>query len=90
MRPMRGLNGQRAWISTLPQMRHTWMEPPKTLVTSRNIENNRVHQALDTEAGIMLTACPFCSITLNDSVKSFEKGDVIQVMDITELIVSAL
>ena len=67
-----------------------WMEPARTLVTSQTIANNRVHQALDTGAGILLTACPFCNITLNDAVKSLEKEDVIQVMDITELTVSAL
>ncbi len=67
-----------------------WMEPPKTLVTSQSISNNRVHQALDTGVGILLTACPFCNITLNDAVKSLEKEDVIKVMDITELIITAL
>ena len=67
-----------------------WMEPPKTLVSSQAIANNRVHQALDTGAEILLTACPFCNINLNDAVKSLEKEDVITVMDITELIVSAL
>jgi Fe-S oxidoreductase len=67
-----------------------WMEPPETLVSSQAIANNRVRQALDTGAEILLTACPFCNITLNDAVKSLGKEDVIQVMDITELIVSAL
>ena len=66
------------------------MEPPETLVSSQAIANNRVRQALDTGAEILLTACPFCNITLNDAVKSLGKEDVIQVMDITELIVSAL
>jgi len=67
-----------------------WMEPPETLVSSQAIANNRVRQALDTGAEILLTACPFCNITLNDAVKTLQKEDVIQVMDITELIVSAL
>lgn len=63
-----------------------WMEPPKGLVSSQVIAEKRVQQALDTGAEILLTACPFCNITLNDAVKSLEKEDSIKVMDITELI----
>jgi len=67
-----------------------WMEPPKTLVSSQSIANSRVLQALDTGAEILLTACPFCNITLNDAVKALEKEGDIKVMDITELIAVAL
>jgi len=64
-----------------------WMEPPKKgFVTSQTIAEKRVQQALDTEAEILVTACPFCNITLNDTVKSMKKGDYIKIMDITELI----
>jgi Fe-S oxidoreductase len=63
-----------------------WMEPPKELISSQAIAEKRVHQALDTGAEILLTACPFCNITLNDAVKSLEKEGTIKVMDITELI----
>lgn len=67
-----------------------WMEPPKGLITSQAIAEKRVHQALDTGAEILLTACPFCNITLNDAVKSLEKEDSLAVMDITELIAMSL
>jgi Fe-S oxidoreductase len=67
-----------------------WMEPPGGLVSSQDIANRRVQQALDTGAEILLTACPFCNITLGDSVKSLEKENTIKVMDITELVSMAL
>lgn len=67
-----------------------WMEPPKALVPSQVIAEKRVKQALGTGAEILLTACPFCNITLNDALKSLEKEDSIKVMDITELVSMSL
>ena len=67
-----------------------WMEPPHTLVSSQSIAKRRVRQALDTGAEILLTACPFCNITLNDAVNILEKQDVLEVMDITELVFLSL
>jgi Fe-S oxidoreductase len=49
-----------------------------------------VKQALDTGAEILLTACPFCKITLTDAVKAMKVEKSIQVMDITELIAVSL
>jgi Fe-S oxidoreductase len=66
------------------------METPKGLVTSQAIAEKRVKQALDTGAEILLTACPFCKITLTDAVKALKVEGSIQVMDIAELIVRAL
>ena len=67
-----------------------WMEPPKGLLSSQVIAEKRVEQALDTKAEVLLTACPFCNITLSDAIKSMEKEGSIKVMDITELICSSL
>ncbi|MBW2309869.1 MAG: (Fe-S)-binding protein [Deltaproteobacteria bacterium] len=67
-----------------------WMEPHKSLLSSQAIADRRVRQALDTGAEILLTACPFCNITLNDSVKSLDKEDIITVMDISELVLMSL
>jgi len=67
-----------------------WMEPPKSLLSSQAIAQKRVWQALDTDAEILLTACPFCNITLNDAVKTMEKEDALKVMDITELLCISL
>ena len=62
-----------------------WMEPPRTLVSSQSIAQKRVQQALHTGAEILVTACPFCNITLKDAVNALEKEDVLEVMDITTL-----
>ena len=67
-----------------------WMELPSSLLSSQAIAEKRVYQALDTGAEILLTACPFCNITLNDAVKSLEKEDSLAVMDITELLCMSL
>ncbi|NIR13931.1 MAG: (Fe-S)-binding protein, partial [Desulfobacterales bacterium] len=63
-----------------------WMEPSPTLVSSQSIAEKRVHQALDTGAEILITACPFCNITLKDAINALEKEDVLEVMDITALV----
>lgn len=67
-----------------------WTELPREFVSSQAIAEKRVQQALDSGANILLTACPFCNITLNDATKSLEKEDAIKVMDITELISGCL
>jgi Fe-S oxidoreductase len=67
-----------------------WMEPPKDLVSSQVIAEKRVKQAFNTAAEILLTACPFCNITLTDAVKGLQKEDPLKVMDITELITMSL
>jgi Fe-S oxidoreductase len=63
-----------------------WMEPPQGLLSSQSIAERRVRQALATGAEVLLTACPFCNITLTDAVKSLEQEEAITVMDITELV----
>jgi len=67
-----------------------WMEPPKGLVSSDAIAEKRAKQALETGADILLTACPFCNITLGDAVKAMGEEASITVMDIATLISMAL
>jgi len=67
-----------------------WMESPKGLVSSQAIAERRVRQALDTGSEVLLTACPFCNITLSDAVRALGKEDVIKVIGITELLTMAL
>jgi Fe-S oxidoreductase len=67
-----------------------WMEPAEGLMPSQVIAEKRIQQALDTGAEILLTACPFCNISLTDAVKILDKEDAIQIIDITELISMAL
>jgi heterodisulfide reductase subunit D len=50
----------------------------------------RTAEALDTGAGVVAAACPFCNTMLTDGVKHGEKEDSVKVMDIAELIASAM
>ena len=52
-----------------------------------NIE--RVEEALETKASIVGVACPFCMTMMTDGVKSKEKQEVVKVLDIAELIAQA-
>ena len=49
----------------------------------------RVKKALATDASVLVTACPFCIVCLEDSVKS-QKIQALTVMDIAELAAQAL
>lgn len=54
------------------------------------INFERTHEALDTGASLIASACPFCNTMLTDGVKHEEREDQVKVMDIAELIVSEL
>ena len=56
--------------------------------TRINIE--RTKEAIGTNANIIATACPFCNTMMTDGIKSNEKEDIMQVMDIAELIASSI
>ena len=50
----------------------------------------RVEQALEAEANILAAACPYCMVMFEDSVLSSDKGDIIEVRDIAELVQEAI
>ncbi len=50
----------------------------------------RSGEALDTGAGIVAAACPFCNTMLTDGVKHAEKEEEVKVMDIAELIADSM
>lgn len=50
----------------------------------------RVEEALDTGAGVLAVACPFCLLTLEDAVKVGGYEDRLQVLDIMELVAKAM
>ncbi|MCK4433934.1 (Fe-S)-binding protein [Candidatus Bathyarchaeota archaeon] len=50
----------------------------------------RVRDAVESGAEILATACPFCLLTLEDAVKTTGLEEKIQVLDIAELLSSAL
>lgn len=50
----------------------------------------RTREALETGAGLIASACPFCNTMLTDGVKHEEKENQVQVMDIAEMIEAEL
>ena len=50
----------------------------------------RIHEAIETGATILATACPYCISMLEDSRKTVNKEDEIEIKDVSELIAEAL
>lgn len=50
----------------------------------------RTQEAIDSNAGIIAAACPFCNTMLTDGVKNAEKEETVKVMDIAELLAENL
>ena len=57
---------------------------------SSRINAERAREALDTGAGLVATACPFCNTMLTDGIKQEEKDDQVKVMDIAEMIAAEM
>ena len=55
----------------------------------KDINIERVEEALDTNAEIIAAGCPFCMTMMSDGVKNKEKEQAVKVYDIAELIASA-
>ncbi len=60
-----------------------WKEEEKGAI---RINHERTNEALETGAGVIASACPYCNTMLSDGVKNKEKEDNVQVLDIAELI----
>ena len=52
----------------------------------KEINIARIEDALGTGAEIIASGCPFCMTMMRDGVKSKEKEDSVEVLDIAELI----
>jgi len=63
-----------------------WMETKR----DERFTEIRINQALEVGADILAVACPYCYINLQDSLLTMDKGDVLQVKDILELLVEAI
>ena len=59
-----------------------WME--ETIGT--RVNENRSKEAIETGAGTVATACPFCMTMMTDGVKAHGKGDEVEVKDIAEIV----
>jgi Fe-S oxidoreductase len=60
-----------------------WMEE-----RARPINEERVREAAETGADTLAVACPFCTVMLDDGVKS--RGDDMRVVDVSTLLVESL
>ncbi|HEY0676799.1 MAG TPA: (Fe-S)-binding protein [Chitinophagaceae bacterium] len=56
----------------------------------KRINWERTDEAISTNANIIAAACPFCNTMLTDGVKTREKEEEVQVLDIAELIASSI
>jgi len=70
-----GGGGGRLWMETKPEWRFSDL---------------RILEACETGASILATACPYCISMLEDSRKTKNKEDEIEVKDISELVAEAL
>jgi Fe-S oxidoreductase len=52
----------------------------------KDINIDRVEEALETRANIIASACPFCMTMLSDGIKNKDREDEVKVLDIVELI----
>jgi len=59
-------------------------------IPGERLAENRVKNALDIGAEILVVACPFCLLTFDDAIKTTGNEDKIQVKDIMELVAEAL
>ena len=50
----------------------------------------RTHEAIETGASVIASACPFCNTMLTDGIKNQEKEEQVKVMDIAELIAASI
>jgi len=57
-------------------------EPEKGI---KDINIERIDEALDLSPNIVASACPFCMTMLNDGVKNYNKEQEIKVLDIAEI-----
>ena len=55
----------------------------------KDVNIERTEQALETNAGIIAAACPFCNTMMTDGVKNKEKEATVKVYDLAELITDA-
>jgi heterodisulfide reductase subunit D len=56
---------------------------------NKDVNVERTEEALETGAGIVASACPFCMTMLSDGVKSKNKEGTVKVYDLAELIAKA-
>ncbi len=57
---------------------------------NKDVNVARTEEALETGAGTIAVACPFCMVMMTDGIKNKEKENSVAVMDIAELVLKQL
>ena len=57
---------------------------------NKDVNIARTEEALETKPDIIATGCPFCNTMMTDGVKNKEKEDEVEVMDLAEMIATAI
>jgi Fe-S oxidoreductase len=70
-----GGGGGRIWVETKREERFSEL---------------RLQQAVDAGADILAIACPYCMLNFDDSVLTMQKEEVIEIKDISELVLDAM
>ena len=63
-----------------------WMETKK----GERLSDIRIEQAIELGADVLAVACPYCMSMFKDSQLTVDKGDTIEIKDISELVLEAL
>ncbi|HET6151116.1 MAG TPA: (Fe-S)-binding protein [Polyangia bacterium] len=63
-----------------------WMEEK----IGTRVNHNRVDEILASGASTVATACPFCTIMLNDGVQDRDAGDKVAVLNVSELVAKSM
>ena len=63
-----------------------WMETKK----GERFSDLRLEQAIEVGAEVLAVSCPYCMLNFDDSVLTMDKGDVIEIKDISELVQEAI
>ena len=66
---------------------HFWVEEKAGMA---RISEMRTQHVLDTKAGIVATACPYCLQMFEDAIKAKDAAETLKAMDLSELVVEAL
>lgn len=53
---------------------------------TKEVNIERMEEALETRASVIAAACPFCMTMMGDGVKHFEREQDVQVLDLAELV----
>ena len=63
-----------------------WLETKK----GERFSDLRIEQALEVSANILAVSCPYCMLNFEDSILTSDKGDVIEIKDIAQLVQEAI